>query len=133
MMKGSKRFSVGIAITALVAGMAFQMTPAAMAKDGEIIRRGDCSGTTNWKLKVAPDDGGLEVEFEVDQNKNGEKWRVVMKDNGDRFFKGVRQTKGPSGSFSVETFTQDMQGTDKIFARAVNLRTSETCAGTIAI
>jgi hypothetical protein len=119
MMKGSKRFSVGIAITALVAGMAFQMAPAAVAKDGEIIRTGDCSGTTNWKLKVAPDDG--------------EKWRVVMKDNGDRFFKGVRQTKGPSGSFSVETFTQDKAGSDKILARAVNLRTSETCTGTIAI
>ena len=43
----------------------------AYAGDDEKIRRGPCSGTADWKLKAKTDDGGLEVEAEVDSNVTG--------------------------------------------------------------
>jgi hypothetical protein len=119
---------LGLAGT-LVVGLA----PGAMAKDGDVIRRGSCSGATDWKLKAKPDDGGLEVEFEVDQNRNGDRWTVQLRDNGTPFFNEVQTTRPPSGSFSVERIIPNQAGPDRITARAVNQRTTETCEGSLAI
>jgi hypothetical protein len=129
-MRGIKRNVLVLAVTALVSGLIVQGAPAAMAKDGDVIRTGSCSDASDWKLNLSPEDGRLEVEFEVHQNRNGESWRVVMKDNDDRFFKGQRTTKAPSGSFSVEKVTNNKKGEDRVVARATNLRTGETCKGT---
>jgi hypothetical protein len=109
------------------------MPAAAGGDDREIIRTGTCSGTTDWKLKVKHDDGGIETEFEVDQNRNGERWRVVLKRDGNRFFRGVRVTHGPSGSFEVERKPRNHAGRDRITAKAVNLRTGEVCRGAATI
>ncbi len=63
-----------LALTALAA-------PAAtLAKHGDssaITHTGSCSGASDWKIKVKPDNGQIEVEFEVDQNKNGRTWDVA--------------------------------------------------------
>lgn len=66
----------GIAIAALTA-VAVPVTLAAPAQAGgdEVIRRGSCTGSTDWKLKAKHDDGRLEVEGEVDSNRNGQTWR----------------------------------------------------------
>ena len=113
----------------IVFGSVVVAAPAA-AGDDDVIRRGSCSGNSSWKLKVSPEDGRLEVEFEVDQNRNGEEWRVRMSHNGDVFFRGIRTTSGPSGSFEVRRVTNDAGGEDGFVARARNLRTDEVCRGT---
>lgn len=128
-MRSIKRNMLGIAVAALLSGLFVQGVPAAMAKDGDVIRRGNCSGASHWKLKLSPEDSKIEVEFEVDQNRNGHTWLVVMKDNGDRFFKANRTTKAPSGSFSVRALTKDRSGADRVVATAANLRTGEKCKG----
>ncbi len=85
-----------LALAALVATVALvAAAPAVAGDDDDIIRRGSCSGATDWKLKLDHDDGRIEAEFEVDQNRNGERWRVVLRRDGNRFFKGVRTTHGP--------------------------------------
>jgi len=58
---------------ALSLALLVPVAPAAHAKDddGEVIRTGSCSGTADWKLKAKRDDGGIEVEWEVDSNKAG--------------------------------------------------------------
>ena len=73
---------------------ALLLTPAAFAKDddGRVEKSGDCSGRSNWDLKAKPDSGKLEVEFEVDQNKNGARWKVRIKDNGNVSFRGSART-----------------------------------------
>ena len=113
----------------LVFGSVVVAVPA-LAGDDDVIRRGSCSGNSTWKLKVSPQDGRLEVEFEVDQNRNGEEWRVRMSQNGDVFFRGIRTTSGPSGSFEVRRVRDDTTGEDSFVARARNLRTDEICRGT---
>jgi hypothetical protein len=106
---------------------------ASSGNDGDVIKEGPCSGASDWKLKLSPENGRLEVEFEVDQNVVGDTWRVQMKDNGTVFFRGRAVTKGPSGSFEVRKVTADQPGTDNVVAQAMNLSTGETCKGTASI
>ena len=103
--------------------------PVAMAKDGDVIKRGSCSAASDWKLKLSPQDGKIEVEFEVDSNKVGQTWQVRLTQNGTQIFSGSRVTQAPSGSFTVRKVTPNKAGTDMIRGRAVNAATGETCVG----
>jgi hypothetical protein len=105
--------------------------PVIAAKGTDVVRTGNCSMNSDWKLKVGPDDGRLEVEFEVDQNRNGQVWNVTLKNDGSVFFSGQKTTKAPSGSFSVERRTSNGAGTDRIVGKATNPKTGETCKGVI--
>jgi hypothetical protein len=131
-MRRLRKSIIGVAMIGLIGASLVQSAPA-LAKAGDIVKQGNCSNNSDWKLKLSADDGRIEVEFEVDQNSNGDTWSVKMNDNGDRFFKGERTTKGPSGSFSVTKFTDNQAGPDKIVANATNQRTGETCRGTATL
>jgi hypothetical protein len=112
----------------LVASLAAVAGPVA-AKDGDVIRRGQCTGASTWKLKLSPENGRIEVEFEVDQNRNGKLWNVRLKDNGTLAWTGSRDTRTPSGSFTVRRLVTNRAGADRIVARAVNPRSGEICRG----
>src|SRR5687767_10141272 len=45
---------------------------------GLVIKTGRCTDGSLWKLKLHHDDGLVEAEFEVDQNRIGRRWRVTM-------------------------------------------------------
>jgi len=105
------------------------VAPMAMAKDGDVIKRGSCSGASDWKLKLSPQDGRIEVEFEVDSNKVGQTWKVRLTKKGTQIFSGSRVTKAPSGSFTVRKVTANAAGNETIRGRAVNAKTGETCVG----
>ena len=62
------------AIAMTVAGTA----APAFAGNGDVVRQGACSGSADWKLKLSPEDGRTEVEYEVDSNVNGQNWRVTL-------------------------------------------------------
>jgi hypothetical protein len=113
-----KKSIVG-AVVAVVAASA----STAFASDDEVREPGKCTGATSSEIKVKPDDGRLEVEFEVDQNRSGQKWSVKLKDNSDVVFKGKAKTRGPSGSFSIERQIADRSGSDKIKGVARNKST----------
>ncbi len=102
------------------------------AKAGDIRTSGDCSARTDWKLKVAARDAGYEVEWSVDQNRNGVAWTYEITDNGTSLRAGVATTIAPSGSFTVKARTANLAGTDTIHATASNAA-GETCAATIAV
>ena len=120
-----KRFA-----TVLLIGLLF-LIPAssALAGQGDVIRQGSCSGRSDWKLKLSPEDGRIEVEFEVDQNVVGDRWRVRIRHDGDVAFRGTRITQGASGSFEVRIVEPNHAGSDAFRARARNLSTGEVCVG----
>lgn len=121
-------------IAGLSAALALTVTMTAspaMAKDGDVIRRGDCSGATNWKLKASPENGQIEVEGEIDSNRNGQLWRWRMRHNGDLSFRGKARTQPPSGSFERRRVMSNMKGTDTITFIARHRRTGEVCRGTV--
>jgi hypothetical protein len=99
--------------------------------DDRVIRRGSCSGRSNWKLKAKHDDGRIEVELEVDQNRNGVPWRVRIRQNGALVVNTTRRTRAPSGSFSLERRLRDRAGSDRFVARAT--RRGETCRASLTL
>ena len=127
---------VGRLIRVMIAGvLVFTVagTTNAFAKDGDVIRQGSCSGSSDWKLKLSPDNGKIEVEYEVDSNKVGQHWRVKLFENGNRIFRGIKTTHGASGSFTVRTLAKNTVGSDSFRARARNHRSGEVCGGTASI
>lgn len=126
------RRTAALAATAATLSSVTLLAPAATADGGvEPIRNGGpCAGGV-WKLKAKPDDGRLEVEFEIDTNQNGQVWAVRISDNGTRVFAGSRTTQGRSGSFDVEIRTANRAGTDTIRASAT--RGGTTCSGSLRL
>jgi len=124
-----------IMLAAIVAVAALAVASGASARGGgtAVVKSGSCSANATWKLKVKPDDGALETEFEVDQNVAGRDWRVVIRQNGVERFRGIRTTKAPSGSFTVRRLLDDKPGADHIVARARALATGQTCRGEITL
>ena len=117
-----------------VALIALALPSAAYGSGGDDVRnQGTCDAGSTSKIKAKTDDGKLEVEFEVDQNKNGEKWRVKLKDNSDVVFRGDAVTKAPSGSFSLERRIADQPGADSIVAKAKNRDSGERCSAKVQI
>jgi hypothetical protein len=118
----------------LLTFLALAATGTAVAKDDDnrVQRSGSCSGNSNWKLKAEPDDGRLETEFEVDQNRNGVRWTVVLRRNGTKVLETTRTTRAPSGSFEVNARLRNPAGTDRITAVAKRA-SGETCRGSLRI
>jgi hypothetical protein len=126
-----KRALVALTATAFIA---LPVATGSASGGGDDIRNpGTCTGSSRSKIKVKPDDGRIEVEFEVDQNRNGVKWKVKIKDNSQTAFKGTAKTRGPSGSFSVEKKIADRAGSDAIKAVAHNKSSGERCKATATI
>src|SRR4051794_41980933 len=77
-------------------------TTNAVAKGGnDVIRRGSCSGSSDWKLKLSPEDGRIEVEYEVDSNKVGQHWRGKLYEKGEPNFPGTKNHPGAGGPFPL--------------------------------
>jgi hypothetical protein len=119
------------AVLALMAVAAPSMAKHGGAKN-RVVKTGSCTGASTAKLKAKPDNGKLEVEFEVDQNKNGVKWNYRFRRNGKSVAHGARRTKAPSGSFSVTRRIGNPAGKDKISAVAKRA-SGETCRASLTI
>ncbi|MCH1866536.1 hypothetical protein [Nocardioides sp. CFH 31398] len=107
--------------------------PAQASGDDRVERSGSCSGpgAARWKLKAKSDDGGVEVEGEVDSNRAGQTWQWVIKADGDLVARGTSRTRGPSGSFSVERRARNGAGTELFTFRAERGGSGEVCAGSV--
>ncbi len=123
-----RALTIGIATALLV------LVPlaAAMANDADVRRGGSCTGNTSAKIKLSPEDGGIETEFEVDQNRNGVTWKVVLRHNGKVAARTQATTKGQSGSFEIRRVLADGQGSDSISARATS-PSGEVCTASASI
>jgi hypothetical protein len=109
---------------------------AASARGGRTeptIKSGSCSGSATWKLKAKLDDGRIETEFEVDQNRVGRRWHVKIRRNGVLAFDGIRRTMAPSGSFEVRRRLGNAAGPDRIVAKATALANGQTCRGVVTL
>ncbi len=107
-------FKFGIitfAAAVAVSGAALAVAPLASAKGpGGITVRGHCTQSSTAKLKLSREDGHLQVEFEVDQNRNGVPWKVTLRRNGSLVASATATTRAPSGSFSLRRVLSDAQG-----------------------
>jgi hypothetical protein len=127
-----RRGACAALVATTLAATTVALSAPASASGGDAVRAsGSCSAGATWKLKAKPDNGRIEVEFEVDSNKVGQTWRVRLRDNGELFFAGSRTTQAPSGSFTVHRRTADLAGSDLIRARAVH--GDQVCRGHVTL
>ena len=108
-------WTVRVMVMAVVVA-ALALSPTALAKDGVRVS-GKCSKASTSKLKLGREDAGTEVEFEVDQNRNGVRWRVVLFRNGTRVASRAAVTRAPSGSFDARFVSA---GAGRFVARATS-------------
>jgi hypothetical protein len=108
-------------------------TRASSKNRARAVKRGSCSAATDWKLKAKPRDGRMEVEFEVDSNRTGQRWTYTLLHDGTVKASGIRTTRAPSGSFSVERRLPDAPGVHTFGAVAKNASTGETCQTSLKI
>jgi hypothetical protein len=117
--RSGRRFAPVAAV--IVAAIAFvAVTAAAFGKDGDVRRNGTCTGNATAKIKLSPENGRIETEFEVDQNRNGVTWDVVLRRNGNVAVRTTATTRPPSGSFEVRRLLTNGPGPDTISARATS-------------
>ena len=128
-MKSSRLERLGL--TCAIAAAALVAIPTASAKDGDVLVRGACTKASSSKLKLSEEDGRIEVEFEVDQNRNGVRWTVVLRRPATLLVRTTRVTRGPSGSFELRRVVADLAGADRITARATS-PSGEVCRATAA-
>jgi hypothetical protein len=126
---------------ALAAGLV--VVPVALAGDGgsggggggdrDVRVAGTCTERSTAKIKLSPEDGGVEVEFEVDENRVGKIWSVVVNRNGTRVLSRKATTNARSGSFEVRTVVS--RGTPRTNVTAVARRaaTGEVCRARASI
>ena len=115
-----------ITISAVLAiyGAALTAAPIATAKAGPGVRvSGVCTQNSTAKLKLSREDSGIQVEFEVDQNRNGVHWKVSLRRNGSLVASTTATTHAPSGSFSLRRVIPGTHGT----ITAVATRSGERC------
>lgn len=121
------RFTTAALAVAVAAVTTVVAAPGALAKDGDVRIKGTCTTAATSKLKLSAENGGIEVEFEVDQNRNGVPWRVTLHRNGSLFATTTATTRAPSGSFTVRRVVDDTAGVpDRIVAVATS-RGGATC------
>lgn len=104
----------------VVGVMALALAAPAPAKDGDKVVRGTCTQASTSKLKLSAEDGRIEVEFEVDQNRSGVRWTVVLSRPGAVIVRTTRVTRAPSGSFEIRRVVSSVPGRNRITARATS-------------
>lgn len=104
--------TITLTVILAIAAAAFLLAPAASAKGGNGVRvAGTCTQSSTAKLKLSPENGSLEVELEVDQNRNGVTWKVSLTRNGALVVSTTATTQAPSGSFSLRRVIPGASGT----------------------
>jgi hypothetical protein len=111
-------FNPRILVISLAVAVGAIAPAAALGKDGDVRRNGTCTGNATTKIKLSPENGRIETEFEVDQNRNGVTWDVVLRRNGNVAVRTTATTRPPSGSFEVRRVLGNSPGPDTISARA---------------
>jgi len=116
----------------LTAPLLVAATPAfASGGGGRVSSSGACTGGGHFKLQSKHDNGKIELEYEVDSNRDGQVWAVRITDNGAVVVSRHATTAGPSGSFTVRKDIANRPGPDKIRAHATFR--NHTCGGAVTL
>ncbi|HEV7804805.1 MAG TPA: hypothetical protein VGO80_03235 [Solirubrobacteraceae bacterium] len=79
---------------------------------------GRCGGGATSRLRLRARDGAIRVEFGVRHRRAGEAWRVVLVHERRVAARARVHTSGSSGSFRIRRSLQDLDGPDRVTARA---------------
>ena len=127
----TKSWTAGLMMLPLAAATVLATAPAASAKTVAAQASGRCSMGSHWKIKAKPDSARMELELQIDSNRNGQRWTVRISDNRVLAYAATRVTVAPSGAFTVHRLMADKPGVDHFVGVARNVRTGETCVARV--
>lgn len=96
------------------------------AKEGDLIARGSCGGRIKTKLKASPENGRIELEYELDNAAPNEAWRILIRKNGRTILRTTRRTNG-FGDLEVRKLTSNGNGNERIEASAKRVSGGGVC------
>ncbi|MET1059741.1 MAG: hypothetical protein ABWX84_09095 [Nocardioides sp.] len=126
-MNTLRKSTAALGITALLAVPAALVTASPANADNE--RGGSCGGA-RFELNVDRENGGFEIDADVDNAAPGSRWRIVLKHDGKTYYNKVRTTDN-EGDVDVERFRKNTAGKDRFGLRVKNVRTGKVCRTSI--
>lgn len=117
----------------LLAALVLSLVPVAVqARDGEVRRRGSCSGgPSEWELRVDRESRRyLRIRFEIRGGDEGQTWQLFLSNDGTRVYAGSK-VSDDGGEVRVRKLARNRAGSDRIKASGVNLVTGESCLGAL--
>ena len=131
MLRRTKTIVAGAVVVAAMLAVAPMTAASASASAApRVAKHGSCSGNADWKLKVSPENGGPQVEFEVEHATPGDHWHVTIKENGSQLLSSSKVVHADR-SFSVKHRGNDTSGSDRFVAKATNASSGESCMGKV--
>ena len=129
MITNVRRVTATAATASLLAlpAVALSASPAAAAQNQK-----SCAGAL-VKLDVERDDGEHEVQADIDNGQRGERWRVKLFQNGNRFVNAVRTVRGDDNDIEIDRDRRNTNGRDTYKLRAKNLRTGGACTVRVSL
>jgi hypothetical protein len=103
----------------------------AQAGDDEIRREGNCSGQSDWEMRVRLDDGRFRVRWRVDSRIPGQTWNMKLFHDGERIAAATRTTNRDGEATIDLRGVPNNDGADVFRGKARNPNTDETCAGSV--
>jgi hypothetical protein len=136
--KGTEmRKKIGMIAIAAVAAVALTLPASAASADGvEREKRGTCDPSGRWELSLDKEHGKIDVDFEVTSKRAGQRWKVVLRHDGSKFYEGTKVTRVDDDErpdLEVERTVNDRSGTDTFKARARNKATGAVCRAVLSI
>jgi hypothetical protein len=99
--------------------------------DTEVDRYGSCGGG-RYEFSVDREDGGYEVSVDLDNIAAGSRWKVVMRHDGNRFFKRTI-TADNEGDLDVDRYRNNTSGQDGFKFRAARVDGPASCSRVITV
>ena len=114
----SRTATLGALLALLVVAAPAPARDGAGGGGGDVRVSGRCSKATSSQLRLRARDGAIRLEFEVRRRRAGEAWRVVIVHERRVVARASARTSGSSGSFRVRRSLHDLDGPDRVTARA---------------
>ena len=84
-----------------------------------------------WRLRAsAKGPGTIEVRFDIEHVRPGQRWQLFLSDDGARIFAGTRTADG-DGELRAIKVTTNRPGVDQIKGSGVNVTAGGSCVGAV--
>jgi hypothetical protein len=120
-----------LALAVLCAALALPLSARADDEPDDVRRTGTCSRSSEIGLRLRSDDGVIRVELEIETDRRGSKWAVILLHERRIAFRGSLRANG-GGSVELRRKVPDWFGVDSFAVRASGPR-GESCRVSAAL
>ncbi|MDX8150594.1 hypothetical protein SK069_03230 [Patulibacter brassicae] len=129
----SPRRSLAPVLVAVALASPGLLVPASAGARDDARARGEtrCGQGARTRLELRSRDGAIDLRFRLQRGRAGERWRVVVVQEGRLAWRG-RRTTSRRGELDVRRRLRDLPGADRVTARAAGPR-GTTCAVSLVL